>query len=268
MIAKLLIPFVVLIFASVPIAFSQGLASLFLMSVEDVISGESFVKGITAGLNSFTLAAVPLFTFAGDIMGKGGISRRLLDLGRIVFDRFTGGLGMVAIVACMFFAAISGTGSATVAAIGLIMIPVMVNAGYDKPYSASLVATAGTIGTIIPPSVCMVVYAVAANASVTSLFTAGFPVGIITGIALCVYSYFVAKKRKYYPKEVHHYTGKEIWKIFVDAIPSLLIPVLVLGSIYGGICTPTEAAAFACFVGIIISCFVYKEVKISELPYL
>lgn len=268
MIAKLLIPFVVLIFASVPIAFSQGLASLFLMSVEDVISGESFVKGITAGLNSFTLAAVPLFTFAGDIMGKGGISRRLLDLGRIVFDRFTGGLGMVAIVACMFFAAISGTGSATVAAIGLIMIPVMVNAGYDKHYSASLVATAGTIGTIIPPSVCMVVYAVAANASVTSLFTAGFPVGIITGIALCVYSYFVAKKRKYYPKEVHHYTGKEIWKIFVDAIPSLLIPVLVLGSIYGGICTPTEAAAFACFVGIIISCFVYKEVKISELPYL
>ena len=107
MIAKLLIPFVVLIFASVPIAFSQGLAYLFLMSVEDVISGESFVKGITAGLNSFTLAAVTLFTFAGDIMGKGGISRRLLDLGRIVFDRFTGGLGMVAIVACMFFAAIS-----------------------------------------------------------------------------------------------------------------------------------------------------------------
>ena len=191
MIAKLLIPFVVLIFASVPIAFSQGLASLFLMSVEDVISGESFVKGITAGLNSFTLAAVPLFTFAGDIMGKGGISRRLLDLGRIVFDRFTGGLGMVAIVACMFFAAISGTGSATVAAIGLIMIPVMVNAGYDKPYSASLVATAGTIGTIIPPSVCMVVYAVAANASVTSLFTAGFPVGIITGIALCVYLFLL-----------------------------------------------------------------------------
>ena len=212
MIAKLLIPFVVLIFASVPIAFSQGLASLFLMSVEDVISGESFVKGITAGLNSFTLAAVPLFTFAGDIMGKGGISRRLLDLGRIVFDRFTGGLGMVAIVACMFFAAISGTGSATVAAIGLIMIPVMVNAGYDKPYSASLVATAGTIGTIIPPSVCMVVYAVAANASVTSLFTAGFPVGIITGIALCVYSYFVAKKRKYYP-------GKEIWKNFCGCYP-------------------------------------------------
>lgn len=151
MIAELLVPFVVLIFVSVPIAFSQGLASLTLMGLEDVLSGESFVKGITAGMNSFTLAAVPLFTFAGDIMGKGGISRRLLDLGRVAFDKITGGLGIVAIVACMFFAAISGTGSATVAAIGLIMIPVMTAAGYDKPYSASLVATAGTIGTIIPP---------------------------------------------------------------------------------------------------------------------
>lgn len=268
MIAELLVPFVVLIFVSVPIAFSQGLASLTLMGLEDVLSGESFVKGITAGMNSFTLAAVPLFTFAGDIMGKGGISRRLLDLGRVAFDKITGGLGIVAIVACMFFAAISGTGSATVAAIGLIMIPVMTAAGYDKPYSASLVATAGTIGTIIPPSVCMVVYAVAANASVTSLFTAGFPVGIITGVALCLYAYFSSKRRGYRPVEVHHYTAKEVWHIFIDAIPALMIPVLVLGSIYGGICTPTEAAAFACFVGIIISCFVYKEVKLSELPYL
>lgn len=268
MIAKLLVPFVVLIFASVPIAFSQGLAALTLMGLEDVLSVESFVKGVTMGLNSFTLAAVPLFTFAGDIMGKGGISRRLLDLGRIVFDRVTGGLGIVAIVACMFFAAISGTGSATVAAIGLIMIPVMEKSGYAKPYSAALVATAGTIGTIIPPSVCMVVYAVAANTSVTALFTAGFPVGILTGAALCLYAYISSKQRGYKPVDVHHYTAKEVFTIFIDAIPSLLIPVLVLGSIYGGICTPTEAAALACFIGIIVSCFVYREVKLSELPYI
>ncbi len=109
-----------------------------------------------------------------------------------------------------------------------------------------MIATAGTIGTIIPPSVCMVVYAVAANASVTSLFTAGFPVGIITGVALCLYAYFSSKRRGYRPVEVHHYTAKEVWHIFIDAIPALMIPVLVLGSIYGGICTPTEAAAFAC----------------------
>lgn len=268
MIARLFIPFLLLIFASVPIAFAQGFASLTLMATDQVLSVESFVKGVTMGLNSFTLAAVPLFTFAGDIMGKGGISRRLLDLGRIVFDRVTGGLGIVAIVACMFFAAISGTGSATVAAIGLIMIPVMAKSGYDKSYAASMVATAGTIGTIIPPSICMVVYAVAANTSVTSLFTAGFPVGILTGAALCFYAYFSSKKRGYRPAEVHHYTGKEILHIFLEAIPSLLIPVIVLGGIYGGIFTPTEAAAAACFVGIIVSCFIYREVKIRELPYL
>lgn len=268
MIAKMFLPFIILIFTSVPIAFSQGLASLLMIGMEDVISPESFTKGITLGLNSFTLAAVPLFTFAGDIMGKGGISARLLNVGRIFFDRMTGGLGIVAIVACMFFAAISGTGSATVAAIGLIMIPTMTAAGYEKSYSASMIATAGTIGTIIPPSVCMVVYAVAANASVTAMFTAGFPVGILVGTALCLYAYLSSKKRGYVPVEVHHYNLQEIVKIFIDAIPSLAIPVLVLGGIYGGVFTPTEAAAVACFIGIIVSCFIYKEVKLRELPYL
>lgn len=268
MIATLFLPFIILIFTSVPIAFSQGIASLLMIGMEDVISVESFVKGVTMGLNSFTLAAVPLFTFAGDIMGRGGISRRLLDVGRIAFDRVTGGLGIVAIVACMFFAAISGTGSATVAAIGLIMIPVMTQAGYDKSYSASMIATAGTIGTIIPPSVCMVVYAVTANASVTSMFTAGFPVGILVGTALCVYAYITSKKMGYVPKDVHKYTGREIGKILIEAIPSLMIPVIVLGGIYGGVFTPTEAAAAACFIGIIISCFVYREVKIKDLPYM
>lgn len=268
MIATMFIPFVVMIFMSLPIAFSQGLSSLLMIAFHDVISVESFTKGVTLGLNSFTLVAVPLFTFAGDIMGKGGISKRLLNLGRIAFDKMTGGLGIVAIVACMFFAAISGTGSATVAAIGLIMIPTMSAAGYDKSYSASMIATAGTIGTIIPPSVCMVVYAVAANTSVTAMFTAGFPVGILVGTALCVYAYFSSKKRGYTPVDTHHYSGKEVGKIVVEAIPSLLIPVIVLGGIYGGVFTPTEAAAVACFVGIIISCFVYKEVKLSQLPYL
>lgn len=268
MISTMFAPFIALIFSSVPIAFSQGVASLIMIATHDVISVESFTKGITLGLNSFTLAAVPLFTFAGDIMGKGGISKRLLDLGGIVFDRITGGLGIVAIVACMFFAAISGTGSATVAAIVLVMIPVMTEAGYAKPYSSSMIATAGTIGTIIPPSVCMVVYAVAANASVTAMFTAGFPVGVVVGTTLCLYAYITSKKNGYKPVNPHHYTAREIGKTILVAIPSLLIPVIVLGGIYGGIFTPTEAAAVACFVGILISCFLYREVKVSDLPYL
>ncbi len=267
-IAYLFVPFVVLIMCSCPIAISQGLASLFLIGKFDVISIESFTKSITMGLNSFTLVAVPLFTFAGDIMGKGGISKRLLNCAKIFFGNMTGGLGIVSIVACMFFAAISGTGSATVAAIGLIMIPMMVEEGYDRDYGASLVATAGTIGVIIPPSVCMVVYAVAANASVTALFTAGFPVGFMVGGALCIYAVVSSRKKGYTIKNPVKYDMKSAVRIFVDAIPSISIPVIVLGGIYGGVCTPTEAAAVACILGIILSVFVYKEVALKELPYL
>lgn len=268
MILTLFGTFILLLIFSVSIAFSQGFASLIMIYFYDSISFESYTKAITLGLDSFTLLAVPLFTFAGDIMGKGGISRRLLDCARILFDKITGGLGIVSIVACMFFAAISGTGSATVAAIGLIMIPMMVSAGYNKPYATSMVATAGTIGTIIPPSVCMVVYAVTANASVTSMFTAGFPVGVLVGVALCVYAYISARQRGYTVTNPHYYTAKETISIIITALPCLSIPFIVLGGIYGGVFTPTEAAAVACFLGIFLSVFVYKEVKFSHLPYL
>lgn len=267
MIASFLTLFVVLILVSCPIGISQALASMFMISEYGVISMEGFTKSMTMGLNSFTLVAVPLFTFAGDIMGKGGISKRLLNVANIFFGNMTGGLGIVTIVACMFFAAISGAGSAVVAAIGLIMIPLMVQEGYDKDYSTAMVATAGGIGVIIPPSIPLVVYAVSANASVTALFTAGFPVGILTGVALIIYTLVTSKKRGYVP---HHekVSFKENLRIFWDALPSLLLPVLVLGSIYAGICTPTEAAAFSCVLGIILSVFIYKEISFSELPYM
>lgn len=181
MIATLFVTFILLLACSFPIAVSQSFASMFLIFGDAPLSLESFTKAIMSGFSSFTLVAIPLFTFAGDIMGKGGISKRLINVAKLSLGNRTGGLGIVSIVACMIFAAISGTGSATVAAIGLIMIPEMLEAGYDRAYSASLVATAGTIGTIIPPSICMVVYAIAAGCSVTAMFTAGFPVGILVG---------------------------------------------------------------------------------------
>lgn len=267
MVATLLIVFLALVLSSTPIGISQALTSLVMIKGYDVISMEGFVKSITMGINSFTLVAVPLFAFAGDIMGKGGISKRLLNVANIFFGRTTGGLGIVSIVACMFFAAISGAGSAVVAAIGLIMIPLMVQEGYDKTYGTALVATAGGIGVIIPPSIPLVVYAVSANTSVTALFTAGFPTGILTGIALIIYVVITAKKRGYKPTHEKK-SMKENLKIILDAIPSLLLPVIVLGSIYAGVCTPTEAAAVSCVLGIILSVFVYKEVKLSELPYM
>lgn len=259
--------FLGLLLISFPIAMSQAIGSLVLIFKYNPMPLETYTKAIIAGFNSFTLVAIPLFTFAGDIMGKGGISKRLIGVAKIGLGNMTGGLGIVSIVACMIFAAISGTGSATVAAIGLIMIPEMVSAGYDKPYSASLVATAGTIGTIIPPSICMVVYAISAGTSITSMFTAGFPVGILVGTSLCIYCYFSCKKKGYKPVKVK-LTTKDIIHILIDAIPSIMVPVIVLGGIYGGIFTPTEAAAAACFLGVIVAVFVYKEVKLSEVPYL
>lgn len=267
MIATLFVTFILLLACSFPIAVSQSFASMFLIFGDAPLSLESFTKAIMSGFSSFTLVAIPLFTFAGDIMGKGGISKRLINVAKLSLGNRTGGLGIVSIVACMIFAAISGTGSATVAAIGLIMIPEMLEAGYDRAYSASLVATAGTIGTIIPPSICMVVYAIAAGCSVTAMFTAGFPVGILVGAVLCIYCALSCRKRGYKPVYVK-YTAKDWIKTIVEAIPSFLVPVIILGGIYGGIFTPTEAAAAGCVLGVIISVFVYKEVKLSDIPYM
>ena len=265
--AVLFISFIVLLLISVPIGIALGLASLATILLLDPISMETFSQSMVQGLNSFPLIAVPLFAFAGDIMGKGGLSKRLLDLIGIVFGRFTGGLGIVSIVTCLFFAAISGTGSATVAAVGCIMLPSMFEKKYDKVFSSSLIATAGTTGVIIPPSICMVVYAVAAGVSVTGLFTAGILPGIVIGVALIIYTIFRSKKEKYVG-EKRTYTGKEIVRIIIEAIPALLVPVIILGGIYGGIFTPTEAAAVASIYGVIVSVFIYKEVKIKDLPHI
>ncbi|WP_099354757.1 TRAP transporter large permease [Fredinandcohnia onubensis] len=259
--------FILLLIISVPIAISLGLASVITILVLNPISLESFTQTTIQGLNSFPLMAVPLFAFAGDIMARGGISKRLLDLVSVFFDRFTGGLGVVAIVTSLFFAAISGTGSATVAAIGTIMIPAMVAKNYNKPFAGALVATAGTVGTLIPPSITMIIYAVAAGVSVTGMFSAGIGPGILVGIALSIYTIYYARKHKY-TGERKEYSFKSFLLLFFNAIPALLLPVIILGGIYGGVFTPTEAAAVGCVYGIIISVFVYKEVKISELPFI
>ncbi len=259
--------FVLFLCLSVPIAISIGLASTVTILSASPISMEAFTQAMIQSLNSFPLMAVPLFTFAGDIMGRGGISRRLLNVSSVFLGRMTGGLGVISIVTCLFFAAISGTGSATVAAIGLIMIPAMVAKNYNKPFATSLVATAGTVGVLIPPSIPMIIYAVAAGVSVTGMFAAGVGPGLLVGLALIIYVLYYAKKHDYKGDE-HKYTLKEAVFIIVNAIPALLIPIVILGGIYGGVFTPTEAAAIACIYGIIVSVFVYKEVKISELPFI
>lgn len=260
--------FVLLFILGAPIAVALGMTSVFNIDIFNTVSLTAFTRTSTNAYFSYLLVACPLFTFAGDIMAKGGISKRLVNVAKLAIGNLTGGLGMVAIIGCMIFAAISGTGSATVSAIGLIMIPEMVKAGYDRSYCTCMVATGGSIGTMIPPSVCQIVYATCAGVSLTSMFTAGIPAGIIFGLALCVYCYISAKKRGYTPETKVKYSASEAFHIIVDAIPALMVPIIILGSIYAGFCTPTESAALGCLVGIIVSVFIYKEASLKLLPYL
>ncbi|MCF7945108.1 MAG: TRAP transporter large permease [Spirochaetia bacterium] len=257
--------FLVLLFLTVPIGIALGLASIITILFANPISFDAFAQAMMGGLNSFPLMAVPLFTFAGDLMGRGGISRRLLNVAGLFFGRMTGGLGVVTIAACLFFAAISGTGSATVAAIGLIMIPSMVHRGYDKTFSGALISASGTVGVIIPPSIPMVIYAIAAGVSVTGIFMAGVVPGLLVGIVLSIYTIVYSRKHGYTGDD-KTYTFKEKIAAVVDAIPALLVPVIVLGGIYGGVFTPTEAAAIAVVYGFIVSKYIYKEVAYSDLP--
>lgn len=267
MLAMLLIIFLVLMIVGAPIAVALGLSTIIPSMAFHQLSLSSIIKSSTGAFASYLLVACPLFTFSGDIMAKGGISKRLVNVAKLVFGNVTGGIGMVSIVAAMIFSAISGTGSATVSAIGMMMIPEMVAAGYDRAYGTSMIAAAGTIGTMIPPSVCQVVYAVTAGVSLTSMFTAGIPSGIMVGLFLIGYCYISSKQRGYRPARKIHVNGKEALHTVLDAIPAFLVPLIILGGIYGGFVTPTESAALGCIVGIIVSLFVYKEVTVKDLPY-
>ena len=260
--AVLFICFLVCVVLGIPIAISMGISSIVtILTCSSLLNVSYVVQGLVNGANNFSLLAIPLFCFAGELMGKGGISRRLVDCFNSLFGRKAGGLAIVTVCACMFFAAISGSGPATVVAIGGIMIPGMIKQGYDCGFVAGLTGLAGAIGIIIPPSIPMVVYGVAANVSVGDLFLGGVIPGFLIGFVLIGYSYFFAKKHNYVIADTKKYTGKEILTIFWNAKWSLLVPVIILGGIYGGIFTPTEAAGVAVVYGFLVGTFLYKELK-------
>ena len=257
--------FILFAMLSVPIGISLGLAVIGTIFYSGVVNLTFFAQGLTTAMDSFPLMAAVFFILAGDLMGKGGISKRLLKVADVFFGHYTGGLALVTVVACMFFAAISGTGSATVAAIGSMVIPEMTKKKYDRGFSAALVASSGSIGAMIPPSITMVIFGVTAGVSITAIFLAGILPGILVGICLMVYSYLVSRKHGY-KGEDKRYTAKEKLAVINEAKWSLLVPVIILGGIYGGIFTPTEAAAIAVIYGYVVGVFVYKEIKPAELP--
>ncbi len=256
--------FIILLVLSIPIGIALGISSLIAIVYNGKVDVNYLVQNLTTSIDSFPLMAIPFFVLAGDLMGKGGISKRLLNLGNTIFGRYTGGLGIVTIVSCMFFAAISGSGPATVAAIGGLVIPEMIKKNYSKGFSSSLSATAGSIGVMIPPSIPMVIYGVSGGVSITTLFLAGFIPGIIVGLSLIVWCY-ISSKRNGYGERDRRYSGKEILHAANEAKWALLIPVIILGGIYGGIFTPTEAAAVAVIYGFVIGVFVYKDLSLTDV---
>jgi len=258
--------FVVFLLLSVPIGIALGLSTMTTIFVTDAIPLPFLMKELVTSMDSFPIMAVPFFILAGEIMGKGGISERLFNFANALVGNRTGGFAMATIVTCMFFAAISGSGPATVAAIGGIMIPAMVKQGYDKKFATAVVAAAGSIGVIIPPSIPMVIYGVVGGASIDKMFMAGIFPGVLVGLALMTWAYIYSKKHNY--RGTEKTTVKKLLTSFWDAKWALLTPVIILGGIYGGYFTPTEAAVVAVVYGLIAGMFMYRELKVSHIPKL
>ncbi|WP_281691839.1 TRAP transporter large permease [Cloacibacillus porcorum] len=252
----------ILCIMNVPIAICLGAASFLALYMDGSVPLLLLVQRMFTGTDSFTLLAIPLFMIAGRLMEWGGISKRLIDLSMNVVGGMYGGLANVSILACMFFAAISGSAPATVVAIGSIMVPAMIKEGYGKSFSVAILAAAGIIGVIIPPSILFVSYGVSIGASIGKLFIAGIIPGVIMGLSLMLFCYIVSRINGWKSSVKPTFRGflsslkKSIW--------GLLMPIIILGGIYGGIFTPTESAAVACIYSLFVGVFVYKELNIKN----
>ncbi len=249
---------------SIPIGIALGLATALTLATTSDIPLILIAQNAFAALDSFPLLAIPFFMLAGSLMSYGGISRRLVALAEGLVGFITGGLAMVTVVACMFFAAISGSGPATVSAIGSFMIPAMHARRYDDAFAAALTAAAGSIGVIIPPSIPFVIFGVVSGASVGELFMAGIVPGIVIGCALMGVSYIIARK-KGFAASAKEGPRKSLWASFKESVWALMVPVIILGGIYGGIFTPTEAAVVAVVYALLVGRFIYKELDFANL---
>ena len=264
MTALLFISMIILLIVGVPIAFVLcGSSIIAILSTGD-IHNAIVIQRMFSGSGSFTLLAIPFFVLAGNLMSSGGISKRLVNLCNSLFGHISGGLAMVAIITCAFFAAISGSSAAAAAAVGTIIIPEMLKHKYDKDFAGATVASSAELGVIIPPSIGLIQYGVATGTSISDLFMAGFLPGIFICLVLCVVAHFLCKKQGFEPSEKA--TRQEKIQAFKDAILAILMPVIILGGIYSGVFTPTEAAVIAVFYGLIVGVFVYKEIKLSDIP--
>lgn len=263
--------FVALLVIAVPVSITLGITSV-LPSVFDpsfTVGAKYLIRAMFGGLDSFPLLAVPMFVLSGIIMAKGGISKKLFDVFAYFLGKFTAGMPCAVIVTCLFYGAISGSAPATVAAVGSMTIPILTTLGYDLTFSTAIVAVAGGLGVIIPPSIPFIMYGMASGASVSDLFLAGIVPGLMIGLLLMLYAIYHCKRygedREKIYAEVKTLHDKGLLRVLRESFFALLSPVIILGCIYSGVASPTEAAVISVFYALIISLFVYRSIRIRDI---
>ena len=263
--------FVVCLVIAIPVSISLGIVSVLPGAFDPsfTASGTYVIRSMLGGMDSFPLLAVPMFVLSGIIMARGGISRKLFDVFAYFMGKRTAGMPCAVVVTCLFYGAISGSGPATVAAVGSMTIPILVEMGYDKKFSTAIVAVAGGLGVIIPPSIPFIMYGMASGASVSDLFIAGIIPGLLIGGLPMVYAFYYCKKNGEDQQKKEAMVGelhaKGFLRVLKESAFALLSPVIILGCIYTGIASPTEAAVISVFYALIISLFVYRSIKVKDI---
>ncbi|MCM2297389.1 TRAP transporter large permease subunit [Rhodoferax sp.] len=261
--AVILFLLIALMLTGMPISISLGLTVLSFLYLFTQVPIESVALKLFTGIEKFEIMAIPFFILAGNFLTHGGVARRMIHFATSMVGHFYGGLGLSGVVACALFAAISGSSPATVVAIGSILLPAMVKAGYPMKFGAGVVTTAGGLGILIPPSIAMIIYAVATNSSIGALFMAGVIPGLVLAFLLGVTTWYVARKNNY-PRQ-RKASWVERWKALREAFWGVLLVFIVMGGIYSGVFTPTEAAAVAAVYAFVIAIFVYKDMQLKDV---
>lgn len=263
--------FVICLLIAIPVSISLGIVAVLPGAFDGsfTASASYVIRSMLGGIDSFPLLAVPMFVLAGILMAHGGISKRLFDVFSYFLGKRTAGIPIAVIVTCLFYGTISGSAPATVAAVGSMTIPLLIELGYDKRFSTAIVAVAGGLGVIIPPSIPFIMYAMASGESVSDLFLAGIIPGLMIAVLLMCYAFYHCKKHgedhERINEKIDALHAKGILRVLKESFWALISPVIVLGCIYSGIASPTEAAVISVFYALIISLFVYKTIKITEV---
>lgn len=255
--------FAILLLIKIPIPFALGLSSIVTVMAHGRLTLMVVVQRMVTSMESYALLAIPLFILTGELIVESGAGKRLVRFANSIVGHITGGLAHTNILASMFFGGISGAASADTAAIGSILIPTMSESGYSKAFATVVTITSSPIGIIIPPSIAMVIFGWMAGVSIPQLFAAGFLPGILVGLMLMILSYFISKKNNYgYNTK---FRMREVWVSFIDALPALTLPLIILGGIFGGVFTATESAAVAAVGALVICIFVYRKPSLFEI---